>query len=179
MNEYKRGSVTDLNREESRKLRALWDARKKRMTQAEFGQTYGIGSQAAVGHFLNGHAAISLKAAKGFAMGLDCEISDFSERLANEAASLGQVSGSGTATDLMTLSRPEMHLIMIYRRLQPLHQRQLLDYATRTLKDFIFAPLEQKPTIDELIDWDEGMEDSPTPPKTTKLKNRRKVHEQT
>ena len=98
MNEYKRGVVTDENREESRRLRLLWDERANRMSQAEFGQTFEIGSQAAVGHFLNGHAAISMKAAKGFARGLGCDISAFSQRLSQEATDLLAVSGSAPPT---------------------------------------------------------------------------------
>lgn len=98
MNEYKRGTVTEENREESRKLRALWDARTNRMSQAEFGQTFDVGSQAAVGHFLNAHAAISMKAAKGFARGLGCDISAFSERLAKEASEIAEVSGTPNQT---------------------------------------------------------------------------------
>lgn len=141
MSEYKRGVVTDLNREESMKLRALWDARTNRMTQADFGHTYGIGSQAAVGHFLNGHAAISMKAAKGFALGLGCEISAFSPRLAEEAAALGEVSGSGSSLDVMSLTRDEMHLLMLFRKLQPSHQQQLIKTATDTLKTSTSAGL--------------------------------------
>lgn len=141
MSEYKRGVVTDLNREESKKLRALWDARTNKMTQSEFGQTYGIGSQAAVGHFLNGHAAISMKAAKGFALGLGCEITDFSPRLAEEAAALGEVSGSGSSVDVMSLTRDEMHLLMLYRKLPPLDQQELIQHAADTLKhNTISAP---------------------------------------
>lgn len=152
MSEYKRGVVSDLNREESRKLRALWDARNNRMTQAEFGQTYGIGSQAAVGHFLNGHAAISMKAAKGFALGLGCEIAAFSPRLAEEAAALGEVSGTGGSLDVMSLTRDEMHLLMLYRKMQPLHQKQLITQAAETLKAFTLAPLVNAPDIDALIE---------------------------
>jgi len=43
---------------------------------------YQIGSQSAVTSFLNGHTPLSLKAARGFAKGLNCLISDFSPRLA-------------------------------------------------------------------------------------------------
>ncbi len=45
-------------------LKSLWVGREERVSRAEFGQTYDMGSQAAVGHFLNGKAAISLKAAR-------------------------------------------------------------------------------------------------------------------
>lgn len=88
----RRGKVTDLHREESRRLKALWDAsyasRKQNglHTQESFGEKYEIGNQAAVGFFLNGKTALSLKAARGFARGLSCEIGAFSPRLAEEAA---------------------------------------------------------------------------------------------
>lgn len=160
MSEYKRGVVTDLNREESKRLRAIWDSRSNRMTQAEFGQTYGIGSQAAVGHFLNGHAAISLKAAKGFAHGLGCEISEFSERLADQAAELGEVSGAGGGTDVMSLSRDELHLLMLYRRLQPLHQRQIIATAAEMLKNYLMSPILHSQSIDDLVEWDGAADDN-------------------
>lgn len=51
-------------------------------TQEQFGAMFGIGGQAAVGHFLNGRSAISPKAAVAFAKGLDCKVADFSMRLA-------------------------------------------------------------------------------------------------
>ena len=51
-------------------------------TQDSFGAMFGIGNQAAVGHFLHGRSAISLKAAVAFAKGLDCKVADFSTRLA-------------------------------------------------------------------------------------------------
>lgn len=69
-------------------LSEIWDKtysdRKKSNlhTQGAFGAEYGIGGQAAVGFFLAGRTALSLKAAKGFAKGLGCLVSDFSPRLA-------------------------------------------------------------------------------------------------
>jgi hypothetical protein len=74
--------ITDEHRKECRALREIWDKTPNRLTQVEFGEKFNIGSQAAVGHFLRGTSAISLKAAKGFAAGLGCRISDFSPRLA-------------------------------------------------------------------------------------------------
>jgi len=84
----KQGKVTDEHREEARRLLALWDGtyeNRKAMklhTQGAFGAEYGIGGQAVVGFFLSGRTALSLKAARGFAKGLNCLISDFSPRLA-------------------------------------------------------------------------------------------------
>jgi len=73
-----------LVKEEARRLKEIWDAfdPSKRGTQAEFGEAQGIGNQSAMSQFLRGDAALSLKAAKGFARGLNCKISDFSARLA-------------------------------------------------------------------------------------------------
>jgi len=133
MTKSKQSVITPLHREESRKLRELWDARANRVTQAEFGQLYEIGSQAAVGQFLNGHAAISLKAAKGFAKGLGCEISAFSERLAKEAASLGEVSGAQGLIDVMTLARDELKLLMLYRNMNPPLRSQVLAFGQSLL----------------------------------------------
>ena len=84
----KRGKITGENLEEARLLKAIWDQtyedrkKVKMHTQGSFGAEYDIGNQAAVGFFLNGRTALSLKAAKGFAKGLGCRISDFSRRLA-------------------------------------------------------------------------------------------------
>jgi hypothetical protein len=93
MNKRPKAKITDENREESRLLKAIWDERSQ-LTQAEFGHQYGIGSQAAVGFFLNGRSAISLKAARGFATGLGCSISEFSKRLAAEVESANAVNGT-------------------------------------------------------------------------------------
>ncbi|MCG3782746.1 hypothetical protein [Delftia acidovorans] len=135
MSDEIRRTLTEENREESRKLKALWAERKERISQAEFGQTYDIGSQAAVGHFLNGKAAISLKAARGFATGLGCEIADFSPRLAGEASSLGEVAGgSNQPLNFTQLSKDEMQLIMVYRSVPKSTQAKLLADAEAQLR---------------------------------------------
>ena len=88
MTDTKRGKVTEENRAEARRLKALWDdsyehrKNQKLHTQGAFGAEYGIGGQAVVGFFLSGRTALSLKAAKGFAKGLNCLVADFSPRLA-------------------------------------------------------------------------------------------------
>lgn len=80
----RRGKVTPENREESRKLKALWLLYRAEggLSQEDFGDTFHVGSQSAVTNMLNGHMAISLKAAKAFARGLDVEVKAFSPRLA-------------------------------------------------------------------------------------------------
>jgi hypothetical protein len=81
----RKSKVTDETREESRRLKAIWDERKT-LSQDLFGEQFEIGNQGAVWQFLNGVTALSLKAARGFARGLRCQIADFSPRLAAEAA---------------------------------------------------------------------------------------------
>lgn len=78
----RKAKITPETIEESRRLRAIWDAKKDKPSQTIFGEKYEIGTQSAVGQFLNGFSPVSLKAAKGFAEGLGCKISDFSPRLA-------------------------------------------------------------------------------------------------
>lgn len=82
--------VTDVHRIEARALKAIWD-RVRPTSQKEFGKEFGIGGQSAVGNFLTGASALSMKAAVGFAAGLGCRIEDFSPRLAAEAGQIAEV----------------------------------------------------------------------------------------
>lgn len=89
--ENRRSKVTTVHQAEAAALKKLWDAYKRRsdsLTQKEFGERFEIGKQAAVGNFVNGKIPLSLKAAAGFAKGLDVPIQTFSPRLAEKAASL-------------------------------------------------------------------------------------------
>lgn len=100
--DQKRAVITEEHRIEAGKLKAIYEARKADGTlqtkgiasQAALGAAHGIGGQAAVWQFLNGVAALSLKAARGFAEGLGCQIDEFSPRLAAEAAGLEAVAGT-------------------------------------------------------------------------------------
>ncbi|MBF5006878.1 helix-turn-helix transcriptional regulator [Diaphorobacter caeni] len=123
MNDPKRAVLTDENREESKRLRAIWDERHPRLSQAEFGEMYEIGSQAAVGHFLNGHSAISLKAAKGFARGLGCDIASFSERLARQASEIASFTQSIAPAPVGVPVSPRDHPPEGYVRLEHLSPR--------------------------------------------------------
>lgn len=82
----RKAKVTPETQAESAKLKEIWESAKERPSQAIFGETYQVGSQSAVTSFLNGHTPLSLKAARGFAKGLGCNISDFSPRLAAQEA---------------------------------------------------------------------------------------------
>lgn len=76
--------------DEAALLKSLYTATNHGLSQAEFGATFEIGSQGAVWQYLNGRTALNLKAAKGFAKGLNCNVSDFSPRLAAEIEGLAR-----------------------------------------------------------------------------------------
>jgi hypothetical protein len=90
--ESRKAKLLPEHTEEAKRLLALWTAR-PHGTQDEFGEEYKIGNQSAVRQFLYGLTPLSLKAAAGFARGLGCTISDFSPRLAQEAAEMGRFAG--------------------------------------------------------------------------------------
>lgn len=115
--------MTEEHREEARKLKELWDARTHE-TQALFGERYEIGNQSAVGQFLRGDVPLSLSAARGFAKGLQCQISDFSLRLAKQASDLGLWAG-GDVMDMTKLKKDEFQLVQIYRLLTADQKHQL------------------------------------------------------
>lgn len=111
----RKAKVTEEHKKEAALLTEIWETRTHE-TQVLFGERYGIGGQSAVGQFLRGEVPLSLKAARGFARGLQCQISEFSPRLAKEAMSLGLVAG-GDETDLTKLNRDEMQLVQLFRGL--------------------------------------------------------------
>lgn len=83
----KKSKITAENRAESAALLAIWKA-KHTLSQNDFGEAYGLGNQSNVGHYLHARNAINLKAAMAFASHLDCDIADFSPRLARELKSV-------------------------------------------------------------------------------------------
>ena len=88
----KKAKVTDENRAESDRLKAIW-LRAGSPDQGEFGKTYDIGKQSAVANYLGGHSALNLAAATKFARGLGCKIAEFSRRLADEAQQVADAAG--------------------------------------------------------------------------------------
>lgn len=92
--------LTDENRAESARLKELYKKTDHGYTQAAFGEAFGIGNQGAVWQCLNAKGMpISLKAAKGFARGLNCQIADFSPRLAKEMAEMASGLVKGPAIE--------------------------------------------------------------------------------
>lgn len=109
----RKAKITEEHLKEASALRAIWNSKKADLaaagvsSQMAFGARYGIGTQAAVGFFLNGKSPLSLKAAIGFATGLGCSVSDFSPRLAAEMDKIRplidegrvELSGAKSGTD--------------------------------------------------------------------------------
>lgn len=87
--------ITSEHLAESAKLRAIWESTPGKPPQAVFGELYGIGGQSAVGNFLGGRSPLSLKAARGFARGLNVALEDFSPRLAAEAREIAAAVAPG------------------------------------------------------------------------------------
>jgi hypothetical protein len=98
----KRSKISQENLVEAERLSKIWkntyeDRRRVGVhSQGAFGDAFNIGNQAAVGFFLNGRTALSLKAAQGFAKGLGCKIEDFSPRLAAALKEGGQYTGTAS-----------------------------------------------------------------------------------
>lgn len=83
---------------DSDRLRVLYDQRVPTdMSQAKFGEVYGIGTQAMVWQYLSGKRPLNFEAAAKFARGLRCTIADISPELARKIKTeflpvLGRVS---------------------------------------------------------------------------------------
>lgn len=85
-----RTPLTDEQIAEAAKLKKLFKTSKHGLTQADFGETFGIGSQGAVWQYLNARTALNLKAANAFSKGIGCSVADFSPRLASEIEGLAK-----------------------------------------------------------------------------------------
>lgn len=74
--------ASDVVAAEAAELKRLFLSRRNDgVTQEQFGQAHGIGSQGMVWQYLNGRRPLNLKAAAAFAQGLGCSVRDFSPRL--------------------------------------------------------------------------------------------------
>lgn len=89
----RKAKVSPVHLEEAAALRKIWDST-SHAPQARFGELFDIGNQSAVGQFLRGAVPLSLKAARGFARGLNCSIADFSPRLAADAQTIVALMGN-------------------------------------------------------------------------------------
>lgn len=125
----RKAKVTEEHRQEAALLNQLWETR-SHPSQAVFGEQYEVGSQSAVGQFLRGDTPLSLKAAAGFASGLNCKISEFSPRLAAQALAYAELSGlSENKPDITELSKPETQLVLMFREMTQSRRNEILKFA--------------------------------------------------
>lgn len=79
------GSMRHVYEAESQALAALYKARcPQGMSQAEFGERFGLGTQGMVSQYMTGKSPLNVPAAVAFARGLGVTIRDFSPRLADQ-----------------------------------------------------------------------------------------------
>ena len=131
--------LTDEHRQESAKLKELYLNAKHGFSQAAFGQLYEIGNQGTVWQCLNAKGMpISLKAARGFAKGLNCSIEDFSPRLAATAKEVGQYAGPSTNKER---GQPSTHV--------PSTEKSIEDALELLSKALLSLPESQRDSIAE------------------------------
>lgn len=87
MDKSKKSKIEPVHIDEAAKLKALFKANTK-LSQAEFGAEFEIGSQGMVWQYLNANSPLNIQAACRFAKGLRCNVIDFSPRLSKELDNL-------------------------------------------------------------------------------------------
>jgi SOS-response transcriptional repressor LexA len=78
---------------EAAALKSIYEAKTKLagLSQAAFGEAFGVGTQGNVWQYLNGRTPLNLSAALRFARGLEVSVRAFSDRLADELDAAGVV----------------------------------------------------------------------------------------
>lgn len=84
---------------EARRLAELFKEKSGGMSQEEFGARYNIGTQGMMWQLLNGRRPLNLKAAVGFAQGLNVPLEEVSKTIAEEVRCAAQLLADLTATD--------------------------------------------------------------------------------
>jgi SOS-response transcriptional repressor LexA len=99
---HKKKTLTDEERHECRRLKAIYQAKKKelKLTHESIGEQMGDVGQSAISHYLNGVNALNLQAAIIFSRALKVPISDFSTRLAALAAPVDYSSNNKTHSNV-------------------------------------------------------------------------------
>ena len=78
--------LEDWQAEDALRLKALFDARQPKISQAEFGELFEIGSQGMVWQYVAGRRPLNIKAATAFARGLSVNVELISPTIAREIA---------------------------------------------------------------------------------------------
>ena len=80
-------ALEDWQMEDARRLKALFDAREPKISQADFGAQFDIGSQGMVWQYVAARRPLNIKAVTAFARGLGVTVEEISPKIATEIAS--------------------------------------------------------------------------------------------
>lgn len=106
-------TLTPWQIEDAARLKALFDARAdltgEKLSQAEFGERYKIGSQGMVSQYLQARRPLNVDAAVAFAKGLGVSINEFSPQIAKSIQHASEfatkIDGEASAHDLLPGAR--------------------------------------------------------------------------
>lgn len=104
----KAAKIEPIHIEEAANLKALFKDR-VRMSQADFGAEFDIGTQGMVWQYLNARSALNQDAALKFAKGLGCSVADFSPRLAAKLEEVVSLSSNVLQTRELAKSDDGSH----------------------------------------------------------------------
>lgn len=121
--------LEDWQKDDAERLRRLFDSREPKISQAEFGAKFEIGSQSMIWQYLAGRRPLNIRAVTAFARGLDVNIAEISPTIASQitdAASLatpgvtGQIDAPGVqrVTDDDNLAPVMIPIRMVPEHLQ-------------------------------------------------------------
>ena len=121
-------ALEDWQMEDARRLKALFDAREPKISQAEFGAQYDIGSQGMVWQYVAARRPLNIKAVTAFARGLGVTVEEISPTIASEITS----AASHTSSHAYPAEVPDARLVtgdddmappMVAIRMVPEHLR--------------------------------------------------------
>jgi len=95
-----RKPVEQWQRDDAARLKALF-AKHSTLGQMQFGLTYEIGTQSAVGQYLNGLRPLNIAVALKFARGLGVPVSEFSPTLAAQISGVNAMDSIGEAVSAL------------------------------------------------------------------------------
>ena len=114
--------------EDARRLKALFDAREPKISQAEFGAQYDIGTQGMVWQYVAARRPLNIKAVTAFARGLGVTVEEISPTIASEITSAASHTSSLAHPAEIPDARPvtgddDMAPPMVAIRMVPEHLR--------------------------------------------------------
>lgn len=130
-------TIEDWQVEDAARLKALFDAREPKISQAKFGEDFEIGTQGMVWQYMSATRPLNIDAAAKFARGLGITIEQFSPRIASQIADAYALSGRAgsqvaSVASVSAETAKEMRLLTVYR-LSDADARGVLDDLVDTL----------------------------------------------